>query len=155
MAGIDIQAIQDAKDAINEDKVPHAEYMRVVVNGATFLVTVDAVSSVVRPSVITPVPMAPDHLIGVANVKGQVFCIIDAGKILKIAAPIQEKTPQTRFLLLRHDRVHLGLWVESIAELYSVPLLGVPVDSGDKFTMGSIKIKQEKLSIMRVNALFD
>ncbi|MDQ6983503.1 MAG: hypothetical protein Q9M44_02175, partial [Ghiorsea sp.] len=88
-------------------------------------------------------------------VKGQVFCIIDAGKILKIAAPIQEKTPQTRFLLLRHDRVHLGLWVESILELYSVPLLGVPVDSGDKFTMGSIKIKQEKLSIMRVNALFD
>ena len=51
--------------------------------------------------------------------------------------------------------MHLGLWVESIAELYSVPLLGVPVDSGDKFTMGSIKIKQEKLSIMRVNALFD
>ncbi|MDQ7003629.1 MAG: chemotaxis protein CheW [Ghiorsea sp.] len=155
MAGLNIQAIQDAKDAINVDKVPHAEYMRVVMNGAVFLVAVDAVSSVARPSVVTPVPMAPDHLIGVANVKGQIFCIIDAGKVLNLAAPLQEKTSQTRFLLLRHDSVHLGLWVESIAELYSVPLSDIPVDSGGKFMMGYIKIKQEELSILRVNALFD
>ncbi len=155
MAGLDIQAIQDAKDAINEDKVPHVEFMRVVLNGATFLVAVDAVSNVVRPTVISPVPMAPDHLIGVTNIKGQVFCIIDAGKVLKLSEPVKEKTPQTRFLLLRHDRVHLGLWVESIAELYSIPLSDVPEDSGDKFIEGSIQVKQEKLSILRVSALFD
>ena len=155
MAGLNIQAIQDAKDAINEDKVPHVEYMRVAINGATFLVAVEAVSNVVRPAIITPVPMAPDHLIGVTNIRGQVFCIIDAGKILKLPEAVQEKTPQTRFLLLRHDRVHLGLWVESIAELYSIPLSDVPADSGDKFIEGSIQVKQESLSIMRVSALFD
>jgi len=155
VAGLDIQAIQDAKDAINEDKAPHAEYMRVAMNGAVFLVAVEAVSNVVRPTIITPVPMAPDHLIGVANIRGQVFCIIDAGKILKLPEAVQEKTPQTRFLLLRHDRVHLGLWVESIAELYSVPLAAVPSDSGDKFIEGSIQVKQELLPIMRVSALFD
>ena len=103
MAGLDIQAIQDAKDTLSENKVPHSEFMRVVMNGTLFLVAVDTVASVVRPAAVTPVPMAPDHLIGVTNIRGQICCIIDAGKVLRLPKPIQEKTMQTRFLLLRHD----------------------------------------------------
>ncbi|MDX8381889.1 MAG: chemotaxis protein CheW [Ghiorsea sp.] len=155
MATLDIQAIQDAKDAINEDKTPHSEFMRVEMNGKTFLLPVGLVLSVVRPSMITPVPMAPDHLVGVANIRGQVFCIVDAGKILRLVEPIKEKTTQTRFLLLRHDRVHLGVWVESVSELYSVPTEDVPTDSGEKYTVGSLTIKNEKMAILRVSSLFD
>ncbi len=156
MAGLDIQAIQDAKDAISEEKSPHMDFMRVSLNGTTFLVSVDAVSGVVRPTAITPVPMAPDHLLGVSNIRGQIFCIVDAGKVLKLAQPMQEKTPLTRFLLLRHDRVHLALWVESVAELYSIPASEVP-DSPiiDKFTQGEIKVGHETLKVLRVSALFD
>ena len=155
MAGLDIQAIQDAKDAINEEKIAHAEYMRVHINGSVFLVPVNDVSSVVRPSVITPVPMAPDHLIGVCNVRGQIFCIINAGKLLQLDENIEEKTRQTRFLLLRHDRVHMGVWVESVAELYSIPESEVPQDTGDKFTIGSLKVRDAEHPILRVSVLFD
>jgi len=155
VAGIDIQAIQDAKDAINENKIPHSEFMRVAMNGETFLIPVGLVLSVVRPSVVTPVPMAPDHLVGVANVKGQVFCIVDAGRILKLAEPIKVKTAHTRFVLLRHDRVHLGVWVESVSELYSVPTTDVPTDSGEKYKTGVLTIKNEKMAILRVSTLFD
>ncbi len=155
MAGLDIQAIQDAKDALSEDKVPHSNFMRVAMNGTTFLVAVDAVTSVVRPNVVTPVPMAPDHLIGVTNIRGQICCIIDASKVLKLSKPVQEKTMQTRFLLLRHDRVHLGLWVESVADLYSIPTAELPVDLGEKHSQGLISIGDEEISILRVAALLD
>ena len=152
---VDIQAIQDAKDALNEEKAPHAEFMRVAMHGEAFLVSVDAVLSVVRPSVITPVPMAPDHLIGVANVRGQVFCIVNPGKLLKLSDEIKEKTKDTRFLLLRHDRVHMGIWVDAITELHSVPKTEVPADSGDKFIRGHLTFGADKLPILRVNVLFD
>ena len=152
---VDIQAIQDAKDALNEEKVPHAEFMHVSMNGEVFLVSVDSVLSVVRPSVLTPVPMAPDHLIGVANVRGQVFCIVNPGKLLKLKEDIKEKTKHTRFLLLRHDRVHLGIWVDAVANLYSVPKTDVPADSGEKFASGRLTFAGKELPILRVNVLFD
>ncbi len=155
MAGLDIQAIQDAKDALNEDKVPHSEFMRVSMNGATFVLPVDDVLSVVRPAVITPVPMAPDHLLGVTNVRGQIFCMIDPGKVLKLEQGIKDKTTQTRFILLRHERMHLGIWVDAVADLYSIPTAEVPADSGDKHSKGILNIGSETLHILRVSALLD
>ncbi len=155
MAGLDIQAIQDAKDALHEDKVPHSEFMRVSMNGAIFALPVEDVSSVVRPTLITPVPMAPDHLLGVANVRGQIFCIIDPGKVLRLEQGIQDKTTQTRFVLLRHERMHLGIWVDAVADLYSIPTAEVPEDSGEKHTMGTLNIGHEALQILRVKALLD
>jgi chemotaxis signal transduction protein len=155
VAGLDIQAIQDAKDALNEDKVPHSEFMRVSMNGVVFALTVESVLSVVRPAVITPVPMAPDHLIGVTNVRGQIFCIIDPGKVLRLPQEIQEKTTLTRFVLLRHDRMHLGIWADAVADLYSIPTSDVPKDSGDKQTMGVLNVGNEALQILRVSALLD
>jgi len=155
VAGLDIQAVQDAKDALNEDKIPHAEFMRVSMNGETFALPVESVISVVRPALITPVPMAPDHLIGVTNVRGQIFCIIDPGKVLKLKQAIQSKTTQTRFVLLRHERMHLGVWVDAVADLYSVPTSEVPEDSGDKFSMGTLNVGHEHLQILRASALLD
>ncbi len=155
MAGLDIQAIQDAKDAINEEKTPHSDFMRVAMNGTIFLIAVDAVASVVRPAVVTPVPMAPDHLIGVTNIRGQICCIIDAGKVMKLSEPVQEKNTQTRFLLLRHERVHLVLWVDSIADLYSIPTSDIPADDGGKYRQGLLHIGDEELPILRISALLD
>jgi len=155
MAELDIQAIQDAKDAINEEKIPHTEYMHVAMNGKTFLVPVSAVSHVVRPVPLTPVPMAPDHLIGLGNVRGQIFCVINPGKILKISEGVGEKTKDTRYLLLRHDRVHLGLWVDAVTDLHSIPTADVPVDTGDKFEQGRLGTSKGDLPILRVSSLFD
>ena len=155
MAGIDIQSIQDAKDAINEEKVAHSDFMRVHMNGEVFFVAVDDVASVVRPSIVTPVPMAPDHLIGVTNIRGQISCIIDAGKVLNLKKAVQAKTKQTRFLLLRHERMHLGIWVESVADLLSIPTKDVPEDKGEKHIKGHLNIAGEDIPVLRTNALLD
>ena len=155
MAELDLQAIQDAKDAINEEKIPHTEYMHVMMAGETFLVPVSAVTHVVRPVPLTPVPMAPDHLIGLGNVRGQIFCIINPGQILKLSEGVGEKTKRTRYLLLRHDRVHLGLWVDAVTDLHSIPTTDVPTDTGEKFEQGRLDTSKGNLPILRVSSLFD
>ncbi len=155
MAELDLQAIQDAKDAINEEKIPHTEYMHVMMAGKTFLVPVSAVTHVVRPVPLTPVPMAPDHLIGLGNIRGQIFCIINPCKILKLSEGAGEKTKGTRYLLLRHDRVHLGLWVDAVTDLHSIPTTDVPADTGEKFEQGRLDTSKGNLPILRVSSLFD
>ncbi len=155
MAELNLQAIQDAKDAINENKIAHTEYMRVVMNGEVSLVPVSAVLSVVRPVALTPVPMAPDHLIGLANIRGQIFCIINPGKVLKLSGKLKEKSSDTRFLLLRHERIHLGIWVESVSDLHSIPTSEEPADSGGKYEQGNLTTAYGDLPVLRVSVLFD
>jgi len=155
MAEYKIEDIQSAKDAINEGETSFTEYMRVIMNSETFLVPVDAVLSVLRPVPLTPVPMAPDHLMGVANIKGQVFCMIDPGKTLRLQHKRKEKTGSSRFLLLRHARVHLGIWVEEVLDLHRVKTPEGSEKAGHSYEVASVETPFGVFPVLRVEALFD
>ena len=155
MAEYDVEGVQTAKDVISEAEEGITEYMRVVINSETFLVPVDAVLSVLRPVPMTPVPMAPDHMMGVANIRGQVFCMIDPGKTLRLKHKRKEQTASSRFLLLRHARVHLGIWVEDVLDLHRVKKPEGSDNIGHSFEMGSVETPEGVFPVLRVEALFD
>lgn len=150
-----LNAIQTAKDALIVQGPEYDEYMRVVLNGQTFLIAVSAVLSVLRPVPLTHVPMAPDHLMGVANIRGQVFCLIDPGKVLRIPDKRKEATASSRYLLLRHPRVHLGVWAEEVLDLHRVESDVVLEDEGLPFEMGQLPTRHGMLPVLRVSVLFD
>ena len=154
MAEFNLENIQSAKDAIAEGEADFTEYMRVVMNSETFLVPVDRVLSILRPVRLTKVPMAPDHLMGVANIRGQVFCVIDPGKTLRLPKKRKEQTNTSRFLLLRHARVHLGIWVEEVLDLHRVV---TPKEAGDSraYEVASVETPVGLLPVLRMDALFD
>ena len=155
MKSLNLDELQAAKDAADEAQTPWVEYMRVSMNGETFLLPVASVLSVLRPLPLTPVPMAPDHLLGVANARGQIFCIIDPGRALRLSKPMPAETVNTRFILLRHPRVHLGIRVDDVMDL--VRVLPDEVEASDEkgYTSGSLKTKHGVLPILRVDALFE
>ncbi len=155
MKSLNLDALQAAKDAADEAQTPWVEYMRVAMNGEMFLLAVSNVLSVIRPLQLTPVPMAPDHLLGVANARGQIFCIIDPGKALRLPKPRQEETANTRFILLRHPRVHLGIWVDEVLDLVRVLPNEVEANTQNDYTSGTLKTKHGVLPILRVEALFE
>lgn len=138
-----------------EKQLEPTDFMRVVVNSETFLMPVKAVLGVLRPVKLTPVPMAPDHLIGVANVRGQIFCIVDLGKVLHLSGKRKSKTKDSRMLLLRHARVHLGVWVEEVFDLLRINAVDLPEDSGHQFKLCEVETEHGVLPILRVEALFD
>jgi len=155
MAELDIQGVQTAKDVISEAEEGVTEYMRVIMNSDVFLIPVEAVLSVLRPVPLTPVPMAPDHLMGVANIRGQVFCVIDPGKVLRLKHKRKEQTSTSRFLLLRHARVHLGIWVEDVLDLHRVKKPEYSDTVGHSFEVGKVETPAGTFPILRVEALFD
>jgi len=163
MSEIDLEYVKRSKDMLNESDDASSteslakltEYMRVVMNGEIFLVAVDSVLSVLRPAPLTPVPMAPDHIMGVSNVRGQVFCIVDPGKILNLEAKRKEETKQSRFMLLRHPRVNLGIWVEDVLDLLRLDTENTEQNQSDGYDLGRVETVYGILPILRTDALFD
>jgi len=118
-------------------------------------VPVTSVLSVIRPLLLTPVPMAPDHLVGVTNARGQIYCIIDPGKTLRLPHKMQAETSASRFLLLRHARVHLGIWVEEVLDLLRILPSDIEEAKEKTYIQGVLQTKHGALPILRVEALFE
>lgn len=91
--------------------------LHIMMGGKDLLVRSSEIREVVRPTGLTSVPMGPEHVIGLANIHGQIVCIIDAGGVTTLAACNRNQTSRTRFLLLRHPVMHVGLWVDEVCSI--------------------------------------
>jgi len=97
------------------------EYMDVLqirMGGKDFLLSAPDASEIVRPIPLTPVPMAPDHLMGVGNIHGQIVCVIDPGKILDLPEPPAAEGEETRFVCLRHARMRVAIRVDAVPAIH-------------------------------------
>lgn len=85
-----------------------------------YAVTIDQVREVVLTPKITALPMAPDYVLGVANVRGDILAMVDINKRLK--AKMEEKADQTRFtLVLESDQQKVGVVVNEMPGTIVVP----------------------------------
>ncbi len=156
MVELDLDSKKAAEaEQLSETEKVLTEYMRIVINSETYLIPVSAVLSILRPVTLTPVLMAPAHLMGLANIRGQIFCVVDPGKALGLPHKREKRTSESRFLLLRHARVHLGIWVEEVFDMHYVAAPEQQDSSSNSYKLGSVETPQGKLPVLRVEALFD
>jgi len=133
------------------------ELMRVSMNGEEFLMPVQDVGEILRPIDVVPVPMAPDHMLGLANIRGQIVCIIDPGKVLHLKQDRAPRTEATRYLILRHARMHLGIWVDSVSDMYRVAKSLLPKADPENHTnsRGEIMVDDKSYNLLNTRILFD
>lgn len=140
-----------------DEREEQVELMKATMNGEAFLLLVQDVGEILRPIDLTPVPMAPDHMLGVANIRGQIVCIVDPGKILHLKQGLAPKSESTRFLILRHPRMHLGIWVDGVSDLYRLAKSDLPEDDPENHSLlrGEITVNDELFKLLNTRALFD
>jgi purine-binding chemotaxis protein CheW len=78
------------------------------------------VREVVRLIDFTPLPGAPDFLVGVMNLRGHIVAVIDLRKFFGVAA--RGLTDLARVLVLGHDRAEFGVLADSASEVAALPL---------------------------------
>jgi chemotaxis signal transduction protein len=113
----DAQAIHNAGVATD---AALTDYLHLVIGGKDLLVRSSEVREIIRPVPLTKTPMGPDHLLGLANVRGQIVCIIDAGRLAGLTTGDREMSNRTRFMILRHALVHVGVRVDEVHGLQQV-----------------------------------
>jgi purine-binding chemotaxis protein CheW len=78
------------------------------------------VREVIRLSDFTPLPGAPDFLVGVTNLRGHILAVIDLRKFFGVAA--RGLTDTTRVIVLGDERDEFGVLADATSEVHTLGL---------------------------------
>ena len=76
------------------------------------------VQEVIRIGPVTPVPYAPEAVVGIVNLRGRIVTIIDLG--LRIGFPKAVATPDSRIFIIEDRSEFIGLLVDRVDEVVEV-----------------------------------
>ena len=77
------------------------------------------VQEIIRHMELTRVPKAPDFVDGVINLRGKVIPVIDLRK--RFGLPVDEKTNETRIIVVDVATRTVGLKVDAVSEVLRLP----------------------------------
>ena len=103
-----MQAQQNVED-------PILQWVTFRLSGETYGVNVMQVQEVLRYTEIAPVPGAPDYVLGIINLRGNVVTVLDTRN--RFSLQDGEVTDATRIVIVEADEHVVGLLVDSVAEV--------------------------------------
>jgi len=123
----------------------------------TYGINVMMVQEVLRYSEIAPVPGAPDYVLGIINLRGNVVTVIDTRQRFGLLA--SEVTDSTRIMIIEADQQVVGIMVDSVAEVVylkqseieTAPNVGN--DESAKFIQGVCNKNSELLILVELDKL--
>ncbi|MCK4666739.1 purine-binding chemotaxis protein CheW, partial [Candidatus Dependentiae bacterium] len=108
---------------------------------------------------LTPIPRTPDWILGVVNLRGIVFPVVDLKKRLKIEANVNYPPNLRRIIVIEIGETRIGLLVDKINMIlnkqlleYSVP--PVLISGGEDFISSIAKKDDMIISIISLSRLF-
>ncbi|MDH5327999.1 MAG: chemotaxis protein CheW [Gammaproteobacteria bacterium] len=120
-------------------------------------INVMQVQEVLRVTEIAPVPGAPDYVLGIINLRGNVVTVIDSRK--RFALPEKESDDATRIVIVEVGEQVVGILVDSVAEVVELRLSeietapNVGTEESAKFIQGVASVDSELLIIIDLNKL--
>lgn len=121
-------------------------------------INVMQVQEVIRLTEIAPVPGAPDYVMGIVNLRGNVVTVIDTRKRFGLFG--KEPDDSTRIVIVEVDKQVIGILVDSVAEVMNIstadietsPNLGEDNESS-KYIQGVFSEGDEILILIDINKL--
>ncbi|MFT7260125.1 MAG: purine-binding chemotaxis protein CheW [Glaciecola sp.] len=123
----------------------------------TYGINVMQVQEVLRYTEIAPVPGAPDYVLGIINLRGNVVTVIDTRS--RFGLPPAETNDNSRIVIIESEEQVVGILVDSVAEVVylrsseidSAPNVGT--EESTKFIQGVSNQKGELLILVDLNKL--
>ncbi|MFH6984276.1 chemotaxis protein CheW [Marinoscillum luteum] len=81
-----------------------------------YALPIEKVREVVKAPKIAPVPQAPDYILGVGNVRGNVLAVIDLEKRINPKAPAMEGLEEAFIIVIKDDTYQAGLIVRQVPD---------------------------------------
>jgi len=122
-------------------------------------INVMQVQEVLRVTEIAPVPGAPDYVLGIINLRGNVVTVVDTRERLGLGSKEMEES--TRIVIIEADKMVVGILVDAVAEVVdlraseieSAPSVGN--DESSKYIQGVASRDGELLILVDLNKLLD
>lgn len=94
---------------------PILQYVTFQLDHETYGINVMQIQEVLRYTEIAPVPGAPDYVLGIINLRGNVVTVIDTRKRFGLVE--SELSDNTRIVVIEVDSQVVGILVDSVAEV--------------------------------------
>ena len=116
------------------------QWVTFMLDGEKYGIDVMRVKEVLRNIEIAPVPGAPNYILGIINLRGNVVTIIDTRT--RFGLPSREIDENTRVIVIETNDQSVGILVDAIAEVADIPESEIEVtpnvgnDDSTKYIMG-------------------
>lgn len=126
------RAAAHAREA-REESVLMRDLLRVEVAGEPYALPIERVREIVRFRPLTKLPRAPELVLGVISLRGEIVQVLDLRRAL--AAELSPPTQRSRIVVLHSDEGDIAGWlVDAVSEVLRVPesdLTPPPGDAGE------------------------
>jgi len=122
--------------------------------GETYGVATDCVREIQPLRDVTPVPCTPDFVVGVINIRGSIYSVIDIRGFFGV--PKRAATALTKVILVNAAGLEVGILADDVAGATSVPLadikppLAAQIVTKEEYIQG---VTKEMLIILNLEAL--
>lgn len=146
--------MNDVVEAAND---PSIQWVTFKLEGEKYGIKVMQVQEVLRMNEIAPVPGAPDYVLGIINLRGNVVTVIDTRK--RFGLPIREPDDSTRIVIVEAENQIVGILVDSVAEVANLRTSEIETapnvgnDESAKYIQGVSSQDSELLILVDVNKL--
>ena len=146
--------VEVRKDQSNDEVL---QWVTFQLEEETYGINVMQVREVLRYTEIAPVPGAPDYVLGIINLRGNVVTVIDTRS--RFGLMEGEVTDNTRIIVIESERQVIGILVDSVAEVVylrsseidTTPSVGT--DESAKFIQGVSNRDGKLLILVDLNKL--
>jgi len=99
-------------------KDPVLRWVTFRLDNEAYGINVMQVQEVLRVTEIAPVPGAPDYVLGIINLRGNVVTVIDARRRFNLSS--REPDDSSRIIIIEAEKQVVGILVDSVAEVVDI-----------------------------------
>lgn len=146
--------MNQAAEAVKDEIV---QWVTFRLDNEKYGIRVMQVQEVLRMTEIAPVPGAPDYVLGIINLRGNVVTVIDSRKRFGLGEA--EADDSTRIVIIEADKHVVGILVDSVAEVVDLSTSEIDAapnvgnDDSSKYIQGVSSKDKELLILVDVNKL--
>ena len=142
---IDIVENKVEEDAHSPKNVQR--FLTFVSDNITFGVSTDYVIEIISSYMICTLPMVPDYIKGIINLRGQTIPIIDIR--LRMGKMPQDYTATTCIIILEINDISVGIVVDSVTQVLDIDLDRIaPIPTQNQQELTSSMISREDGSVV-------
>ena len=141
----------------NYSNEPVIQWVTFRLDSEKYGIKVMQVQEVLRVTDIAPVPGAPDYVLGIINLRGNVVTVLDTR--MRFGLPVAETDDNTRIVIIEAENQVVGILVDSVAEVVDLQSSDIETapnvgnDESSKYIQGVSSLENELLILVDVNKL--
>ena len=122
-----------------EENTNIRSYLTFIANGLTYGVDTMHVVEIITDYSIRPVPLVPEYIKGIINLRGQIITIID----FRLRRGCMEDLESNSTIILQVESNTIGMMVDSVSQVLDIDLRqtsSIPVESRQELTNGMVSL---------------